>query len=165
MPEAFVPLAAYLRGGLRTREELQEVTMPEAAESREAPHDVAAEAALGALFAQIRRTRAALEDACEARIERFLCDLGATILGRELRLAPADVGAIVNDALAELRCDLPLGVRVHPDDLPALHACELTAIPDATLRRGDVTIDVRHGSIDVSLGARFDALLDACRQA
>ncbi len=161
MPDAFVPLAAYLRADPPPRENLPEAAPPEAAECGTAPDDAAA-AAFGAFVAQIKRMRAALEDACAARIEIFTRDLGATILGRELRLAPVDIAAIIDDALAELRRDLPLGVRVHPDDLHALHPMQLPVIPDAKLRRGDVAIDVRHGSIDVSLGARFEALLDAC---
>jgi len=161
MPDAFVPLAAYLRADPPPCESPPEAAPPESVECCSAPDDAAA-AAFGAFVAQIKRMRAALEDALAARFETFVRDLGATILGRELRLAPADIAAIVDDALAELRRDLPLGVRVHPDDIHALHAMQLPTIPDATLRRGDVTIDVHYGSIDVSLGARFEALLDAC---
>jgi len=162
MPDAFVPLAAYLFPDPPRCDSTPEAAPPEAVECSSAPDDAAAAAAFGAFVAQIKRMRAALEDACSARIEIFTRDLGATILGRELRLAPVDIAAIVDDALAELRRDLPLGIRVHPDDLHALHTMQLPVIPDAKLRRGDVAIDVRHGSIDVSLGARFEALLDAC---
>ncbi len=161
MPDAFVPLAAYLRASPPC-EGPPEAAPPEAVECSNAPDDGAAVAAFGAFVAQIKRMRAALEEACAARIETLLRDLGAAILGRELRLAPVDIAAIVDAALAGLHDDAPLGVRVHPGDIHALHAMQLPIIPDATLRRGDVTIDVRHGSIDVSLGARFEALLDAC---
>ena len=162
MPDAFVRLAAYLRPDPLPCESQPEVMPPEVVERCTASDLAATDAAFGAFVAQIKRTRAALEDACAARIETLLRDLGATILGRELHLAPVDVGAIVDNALAELRRDFPLRVRVHPDDLESLHTCELSTVADATLRRGDVTIDVRHGSIDVSLGVRFEALLDAC---
>ncbi len=162
MPKAFVPLARYLHPDPPPYDDPPEVATSQTVESCAPPDYGAADAALDAFVAQIKRTRAALEDACAARIERFTCDLGAGVLGRELRLAPAEIGAIVDNALAELRSEFPLGVRVHPGDLDALRAYGLPTIPDATLRRGDVTIDVRYGSIDVSLGARFEALLDAC---
>jgi len=164
MPDAFVPLATYLRPDPSPCDSSPEAALPEAAlaEYSTAADGAAAAAAFGAFVAQIKRMRAALEDACAARSETFMRDLGATILGRELRLAPVELAAIVDDALAELRRDFPLRVRAHPDDLEGLHACELPTVADAELRRGDVTIDVRHGSIDASLGARFEALLDAC---
>ena len=163
MPDRFVPLLEYLRRD----EPPSAAPMPEAFEEQACEPEIEevdeCDAAFGAFISQVKRARAALADACAALMEELTRDIGAAVLGRELRLAPVDISAIVEAALERVRGDLPVAVRVHPDDLAALGAIDLRAVADPTLRRGDAAIDVRHGSIDVSLGARLEALLEAYR--
>ncbi|MHB8148240.1 MAG: FliH/SctL family protein [Vulcanimicrobiaceae bacterium] len=163
MPDGFVSLREYVRHD----EPERVVSMPEVLESNACEPDVEEDderdAAFAAFISQVKRMRAALADACTALSEDLTRDISIGILARELRLAPIDIAAIVEATLDRARNDLPVAVHVHPDDLTALGALDVRTIPDPALRRGDVTIDVRHGSIDASLGVRLDALLEAYR--
>lgn len=154
MPEAFVPFeiafapqvpAADFATGDGAGEESEKIAPPPS------PRDDA--------LADARRFRAALAEALDAALTELLRDVSCEVLGRELQLAPADVSAIACDALKRYDADVPLRLRAHPDDAPRLEALELPIILDAALRRGDVTIELRSGTIDASLGARLEALL------
>lgn len=110
-------------------------------------------------LAAVRRFRAALADALDAQLDEIVREVVCELLGRELQIAHADVTAIARGALARYAADLPLRVRAHPHDVPALETLELPIVTDAALRRGDLTIELRSGTIDASLGARLEALL------
>jgi flagellar biosynthesis/type III secretory pathway protein FliH len=109
--------------------------------------------------AQARRFSAALSDAVAAALDDVLRDIACDVLARELMLAPADIAAIARHALERYAGDTPLKLRVHPDDLSTVESLEVPAAVDPQLRRGDVTLDLRSGSIDASLHARLESLL------
>ena len=108
-----------------------------------------------------RRFRAALDDALEAGLEELLERIARDVLARELLLAPADVRAIVEAARKRIQDESVLAIRVHPSDLDALDGIELDVLADRGLERGDVRVQVRSGTIDLTLAARLDAALSA----
>lgn len=112
------------------------------------------------VLAEVRRFRAALADALDAQLREIVREVACEVLGRELRLAPADVTAIATGALERYAADGPLRLRAHPLDARALETLELPIVADGALRRGDLTIELRSGTIDASLGARLEALLE-----
>ena len=110
-----------------------------------------------AVFAEVRRFRASLADALDYAVQELLRDIAAGVLARELLLEPCDVRSIVERACRSF-ADV-VAVRAHPDEIAKLTALDVAVVPDATLRRGDVKLDLHAGSIDLSLGARLDAIL------
>ena len=116
-------------------------------------------------LAAVRRYHAALSDALDAALDALLRDVARDVLGRELTLAPVDVAAIATKALKRYQSEGPLRLRVHPDDVAALSGATLNVVADAGLRRGDVAIDLRAGTIDATLGARLECVLEQWNHA
>lgn len=109
----------------------------------------------------LRRFRAAVSDAVDVAVETVLGDIAADVLARELELAPANLEAIVARACARHAGEGIVCVRVHPDEAAQLRDAGVDVIGDSAVRRGDVLLCVRSGTIDVSLGARLAGVLDA----
>jgi flagellar biosynthesis/type III secretory pathway protein FliH len=151
----FVPLAEFLRpiesASSAESAPVQPVERPRISGSSEC-----AEALRAA-----RRFRAALDDALEAGLEELLKRIARDVLARELLLAPADLRAIVEAARKRIQDESVLAIRVHPSDLKALDGIELDVLADRGLERGDVRVQVRSGTIDLTLAARLDAALSA----
>jgi flagellar biosynthesis/type III secretory pathway protein FliH len=149
--DAFVSLAQWLR---------PEPESSACAEAELEPVAVNDEPATGLedLFAEIRRFRAAFADACERESLAVVRDAALTVLGRELRLQPADIGAIVRRICDTRRDCEPLRVRVARCDVAAC-SVDLPVVADETLRSGDAVIEVRSGTIDARLGVRLETLL------
>ncbi len=96
-------------------------------------------------------------------LRELLGRIARDVLARELQLASADACAIARAALARHRSDGVLAVRVHSSDLAALARCEIAAVADDSLAPGDVVLQLRSGTIDVSLAARLDtAIAELC---
>ena len=146
--DEFVPLDAYLQAPERAREVLAVPEPPQPELVREALHEA-------------RRFRAALADALDAARDRLVRDLASDVLARELACAPADVERIAQRTLARYADDEPLHVRVHPDEVALLAGFDLPVVADARLRRGDVTLTLRYGTIDASLGVRLAQVLQS----
>ena len=104
----------------------------------------------------------ALADALDVVLANLLEDIAATVIGRELELAPVDIAAIVRGATARLEREAIVRIRGHASDATALDGTELKVVPDTRLRRGDAAIDVASGTIDASLGARLETVLARC---
>ena len=153
MPE-FVPLTQFVRPQPRT--ETVDAGAPDFAATIEIA-DVSGD--LDDALSAARRFRAALDDALETAVETLLRDVAASVIARELELAPADVRAIVAAARERYRLEEPVRVRVHPEEVAALRELDLCVAADPALRRGDVEIDVRDGTIDATLGARLERVL------
>ncbi len=156
MSSAFVPLAEFLRPALgepAVEAEPRPVERSVAQESRE--YDEALRAA--------RRFRAALDDALEAGVEELLTRIARDVLARELQLEAADVGAIVAAARVRLQAERVLAIRVHPNDAAALESFAGEIVADRALERGDVRIELRSGTIDLTLAARLEAAVAASR--
>ena len=160
MPEEFVPLDEFFR---RSPPEVSPSGPTQS--QRPSPADEAAAEPARCGFADAlaaaRRFRAALADALEAATGELLRDIACDVLARELELAPADVTAIAATALERYAADCPVSLRAHPDETAALATFGVAVIADPTLRRGDVALDLRDGTIDASLGARLDCVLAA----
>lgn len=112
------------------------------------------------LLRDVRLFHARVIEAVDAAVETLVADIAADVLGRELLLAPAEIEAIVDRALARFAAEEPVRVRVHGDDAVRI-TCGVPVVPDARLRPGDAVIELRNGSIDACLGVRLHALLQA----
>jgi flagellar biosynthesis/type III secretory pathway protein FliH len=159
MLDAFVPLAEYLHARAPQpplEAEIGEALAGEPHPCAETPVDE--HAACDEMLAEIRRFRAALADALDARVEDLLREIAAGVLARELRLAPADVGAIAAHELA-LAGGPPLRLSAHPDECAALSAFACPVVADPTLLRGDLVIALRSGTIHATLGCRLERAL------
>ena len=111
----------------------------------------------------VRLFRARVEEAIESAVVALRCDIAAEIIGRELQLAPASIGEIVQRALRRFAGERPVRVRVHPEDAGSLGVHEVETVADSRLRRGDAVLECGDGTIDISLGVRLDAVLRAYR--
>ncbi|MBV8147686.1 MAG: hypothetical protein JO092_01185 [Candidatus Eremiobacteraeota bacterium] len=112
-----------------------------------------------AVAGEIRRFRAAVADAFEHEVESLLRDVACTVLARELELKPADIEVVVTQARRRHARERIIALRVHPADLEALKHFDLDVLADGTLHRGDVVLELKSGTIDLSLGVRLDAVL------
>ncbi len=163
MPEAFVPMRAWLERALEPNATVEEVVVePEDEIACEVDCVVPVASDVDDAIAQAKRFRAALEDAVACSLDDLLRDIASDVLARELALAPCDLRAIVTQALDRYRVE-PLHVHVHPDEVPLLEAAGIPIVSDDSLRRGDVVLQTRYGSIDASLGIRLERLLCGIR--
>jgi flagellar biosynthesis/type III secretory pathway protein FliH len=148
--DQFVPLAVLLRPQPAEQDEPASEP-PRAPELSRSPTETDEAIRAARLF------RAGIADALEAEVGELLRRIARDVLGRELLLASADVKAVVDAALERHAGETALAIRVHPADLEALAASPLERISDDRLRRGDVIIEMRSGTIDASLDARLDS--------
>ncbi len=157
--DAFVPLARRLRPNVEPAAETPAAPEPDACEEPLAPQE---RDELDDALAAVRRFRAALDDALDAALDALVERIAREVVGRELLLAPADLGAIVAEARACYALHEPLVIRVHPDDAACVSANDLGAfVADPRVQRGDALIEVRSGTIDATLAARLERLLAA----
>lgn len=159
MHDEFVPLDAFLRPAavVAPREEDTSRPAPALAEPVEPVHAEEFDDA----YRAVRCFRAALADALDVAVAALLEDIAACVVARELRLAPADVAAIVARARERFAGEEPVAIRVHPDDAAAIAEVDVAIVADPALRRGDVNVVVKAGTIDASLGARLACVLRA----
>jgi flagellar biosynthesis/type III secretory pathway protein FliH len=157
MSDAFVPLAVFLRP---VAHELGIEPSPPAAPAGVAIAPIATEP--DETIRAVRRFRAGLADALDAGVQRLLAAIAREVLARELRLGAAEVGAIVSSALNRFAGETILAVRAHPADLDALAGVELARITDDALQPGDILLQLRSGTIDLTLAARLEAVLAVC---
>ena len=134
-----------------------EEAMPQPA-CTESPDD---ENAANAALEEVKRFRAGLADAADVLLAAILRDVAADVLGRELQIAPVDVGAIVARSVERFADRAPVSVCVHPDDAAAAANVPLPVACDAALRRGDAVLALREGTIDLRLGTRLRDVLEA----
>lgn len=115
-----------------------------------------------ALLSEVRFFRAALAEAIDLRARALAEEIAVDVLARELRLSPADLSRVIQSACARYYSDAILAIRVHPDDVTLLSSYE-RVVPDTSLRRGDVLIELSDGTIDATLGVRLERVLRAVR--
>ncbi|HTA39570.1 MAG TPA: FliH/SctL family protein [Candidatus Acidoferrales bacterium] len=157
MHDAFVPLAEYLRVPVAPVV-LGEVEICDEPVAEMLPQQD--EVAVDEALAELRRFRAALADALDLRVEMLLAGIAASVLARELRLAPADVRAVVARELA-LSGESPIRIRAHPSECESLSGWDAAVVADPSLRRGDVSIDLQSGTIAATLGCRLERAIVA----
>jgi flagellar biosynthesis/type III secretory pathway protein FliH len=159
-PDDFVALTAFLRPIPRQTKIESPATAPA---DLPAPLDAQA-TALGerydAMLREVRRFRAGLADALDAAAAELLPLIAREVLARELRLAPAEIGEIVRSAVARRGTEV-LAIRANPADLGKIADIEIERIADEVLRPGSVLIELRSGTIDLSLDARLEAVVTA----
>ena len=124
---------------------------------------LALETAADVALSGARLMRAHLRELLDAALQDLLRDIACEIVGRELRLEPVELTQIVEAALEGYRAAIPLRVRVHPDDVACLNDVVIEVHGDSMLRRGDAHLELRDGSIDLSLGVRLERLLQRVR--
>jgi flagellar biosynthesis/type III secretory pathway protein FliH len=108
----------------------------------------------------VRLFGAALAETFESRLGELTTRFAADVLGRELLLAPADLGAIAARLIAQSAGDEPLRLRLAPADAARISSV-LTVIADPDLSPGDAILECRNGSIDARLAIRL-ATVVAC---
>jgi flagellar biosynthesis/type III secretory pathway protein FliH len=160
MHDTFVPLAEFLRGPAAAPLEPIAAEPGEPGEPDIKEHPPVENVPLREALADIRRFRAALADALDARVERLLVDIAAGVLARELRIAPVDLRAIVARELG-LAGEPPVKIHTHPDEYELLSAFEGSVVADSSLHRGDVRIELRSGTIAATLGCRLECAIAA----
>lgn len=153
MGDRFVPLREFVVNSRQPETELVEPVV--AAVTPETPPDC------GKAAAEVRRFRAAIRDAVDAAVAHLLRDIAAEILARELELAPVNIDAIVERACVRYASEGVVRVRVHPDEAAQISSADVDVVLDSELRLGDALLEVRSGTIDVTLGARLAGVLDA----
>jgi flagellar biosynthesis/type III secretory pathway protein FliH len=163
MSDEFVPLAVFLSP-------VRAEPIPPTPSTHHVPEDAAATrpdasetltecaSALGA----VRRFRAALADALDVAVQQLLAQIAETVLARELKLGPADIGVIAAKARERFMNEKIVAVRIHPRDRDALGKLEIDAVLDETLSPGDIVAELRSGTIDLRLQTRLNAALAAC---
>jgi Flagellar assembly protein FliH len=103
-----------------------------------------------------RLFRARLADAFDDAAARLVRELAADVLARELRLAPAEIGTLVRRVLERAPV---IRVRVAPADVGFIRGVPVLA--DPALAPGDAIIELGRGELDVRLGVRLSAVLEA----
>ncbi|MHB8141009.1 MAG: FliH/SctL family protein [Vulcanimicrobiaceae bacterium] len=168
MPEAFVPLGDWLRppivqGGVEPDLRDDAAARDAASAVCEALPQRGSDAPFvetqTQLLRDVRLFRARVAECVEACAQRLLVDLAADVLGRELSSSPAQLAAIVARTLARIGDEIPLRLRVHPDERFATTYGGVPVEGDERLKRGDLLIDLRDGEVDAGLGVRLAEVL------
>lgn len=146
---AFTPLAAFLAP-----------KVPETLREPPQPQPVAAPECEEVLRA-VRRFHAGLRDAVDAAVPELLRAIARDVLARELNLGCAEIRPIVRAALEHFGSQRVLAVRAHPAEIDLLRDIALARIPDDDLQPGDIRIELRSGTIDLTLPARLETVLVA----
>jgi hypothetical protein len=111
--------------------------------------------ALADALRDARLFRARLADAFDDARTRLVRELAASVLARELRLAPCDLDALV----ARVAADAPVvRVRVAPSDVAAVRGVAVVADPELT--DGDAVVELAGGALDARLGVRLALVLE-----
>lgn len=156
-PDEFVSLAARLRAQHETPD--PEAQAPEAGEDEGADLEIEPYAMEEReMLRDVRLFRARVAEAVESAVRVLLCDVAAEVLARELHLAPPDIRAVVDAALARFSQEEPVRVRVQPGDATRVR-CGIPVVEDARLAAGDAVIELRDGDAVSSLGVRLEAVL------
>lgn len=160
MPETFVSLAAWLEPPVVAV--LEDPPPPEPAnESDVEPAIVEEDDGVTDAASDARRFRASVADAVACAVDDVLADIAGAVLARELELKPPELRRIVERALERVAPDHVVRVRVHPSDAARVCGESWTVVADDAVRPGDAMIDVRSGTIDVTLGARLAHVLES----
>ena len=122
-------------------------------------------AVLATFASEIVRLRARAAELVESEAESLLQMIASAVLVRELELAPADVAALAARTRDEWRGTHPLRFRVAAADVDRLAMLGELLEPDPSLQPGDLQVQLPEGMLDLRLGTRLAAVLDAHRIA
>ncbi|MDX6301868.1 MAG: flagellar assembly protein FliH [Nocardioidaceae bacterium] len=104
-------------------------------------------------FAVVART---VQEELRDQAVDLALQIAAAVLGREV-IAAADPGAdALRRAVTAVAVDVPLAVRLHPDDLAALDRSvvagrSVTWTADPSLSRGDAVVETPSGTVDAGI--------------
>jgi hypothetical protein len=111
-------------------------------------------------FASLALLRLAALEAFERAAARLLEGLAHDVLGRELRLAPADVEALVARARAAFATSGPVAIEVSATDATAVaERFDLPVRIDPALAPGDIVVRVRDGAFESPFAFRLASVL------
>jgi flagellar assembly protein FliH len=119
-----------------------------------------ATAALGAAVAQLEAIAAPVVDELRDTVLDAVVTLVGDLLGRELATADAAGLDALRRALTLCPTDVPVVVRLHPDDLAELPVDELAQLPASVTVVGDMAVE-RAGALAEAGPTRVDAQLSA----
>jgi flagellar assembly protein FliH len=119
-----------------------------------------ATAALGSAAAQLEATAAPVAEELRESVLDAVVTLVGDMLGRELLMATAPGLDALRRALTLCPSDVPVVVRLHPDDLAEVPRDELHALPASISVVGDPEVE-RAGAIATAGTTRIDAQLTA----
>jgi flagellar assembly protein FliH len=119
-----------------------------------------ATAAMGAAAERLDATAAPVVDELRDSILDSVIVLVGDLLGRELAMASSAGLDALQRALTLCPDDVPVVVRLHPDDLAEVPADALAALPASVTVRGDDTVE-RAGAVAEAGTQRVDAQLGA----
>jgi flagellar biosynthesis/type III secretory pathway protein FliH len=159
--DTFVPLATWLAGPAPqppAPEPAPEPAAVEAVPPASAPPGEPCAAATAAALRDVRLFRARLADALQVATATLVRELAYAVVGRELRIAPADVAALAARLLAEHPAAVPVEIRHAPGERVELG---VPAVADPQLAPGDLVIAFTGGEIDARLGVRLAVALEA----
>jgi len=145
---------AHAARAATARDEQERVVAERSAHLLLAQHSAASalEAALGRCAEAGRELQADLT----AKAVDLAVELAEAILGRELEIS-VDPGAdALRRALASVPAEVPLVVRLNPDDVAALDDAVLadrpvTVLPDPAVARGDALVETDNGVVDAGI--------------
>lgn len=156
-PEAFRSLAELLRPPL----DVYEVD-ERPADASDIPPTVDGPSEFHDLMRDVRCFRAHLRDTLERSVERLLEYIAEEVLAREIALAPCDIQRIVERALELIVPEPPITVRVSEADISRVQHGQFPVEVDASMKPGDVTLILAHGTIATTLTHRLnDAIAEA----
>ena len=159
MGESFIPLAALVRGASAPAAASEPSTdAPIVAGSMDAPAQRAEAFAYADAIGDLALMRLAALDGYERACARLLESLASEVLGRELALAPADLAALLQRALAAFSEQEPLAVVLSPHDAGRVRV-PLPVRIDPALSAGDLVIEVSDGELESYFAFRTQAAL------
>jgi hypothetical protein len=148
--ERFVPLAAFVRGAASAAAPVGAIPSP----TSPARHNVIDFAHADVVHELTLLTLAAREAFSHAAA-RLLGELASEVLARELLLAPADIIALVERALAAFAQHAPVAIAVSAQDAERVRAAVPVRI-DSGLGAGDLIVDVRDGTFESTFAFRLE---------
>ncbi|QXG75049.1 flagellar assembly protein FliH [Modestobacter sp. L9-4] len=122
-----------------------------------------ATAALGAAVDRLDATAEPVMDALREDVLDMVVLLVGDLLGREVTLADSAGMDAVRRALTLCPTDVPVRVRLHPDDLAEVPADALAGLPGSVTVVGDADVE-RAGALAEAGTVRVDAQLSAALQ-
>jgi hypothetical protein len=157
--ESFVPLAALVRGKSAPAVASEPSTVaPAVAVSTDAPTQHSAAFAYPDAIGDFALMRLAALEGYERACARLLESLASEVLGRELALAPADLAALLQRALAAFSEQEPLAVALSPHDAERVRV-SLPVRIDPLLAAGDLVIEVSDGVLESRYAFRTQVAL------
>jgi flagellar biosynthesis/type III secretory pathway protein FliH len=157
--ESFIPLAAFVRSRSAPPVSSEPATgAPLVAVAADEPERPAVTFAYTDALEDLALMRLAALEGYERACTRLLESLASEVLGRELALAPADLAALLQRALAAFSEREPLAIVLAPHDAERARF-PLPVRADPTLAAGDLVIEVSDSQLESRFAFRTQVAL------